>query len=160
MKRKYIFSLAAAAIGSAALAVASAHAAWGFEHHGHHGSGVIRVCIAVMTPTEKAASPSLQSIFGSSGLKTDHQKVEADKEALAEAILGGSATASQVSGDETTLSTDEATLQTAEDSVATQVCGKLTPAELEKALALYKNLLKLRESTREQAHQLFENARP
>ena len=60
MTRKYILSLAAATIGSGLIAVTGAYA-FGFGgHHGHHGSGAARACIAVMNPDQR---DDLKSIF-------------------------------------------------------------------------------------------------
>ena len=160
MKKKYVFSVAAAAIGSAALAVAAAHAAYGFGHHGHHGSGAAKPCVAVMTHDQRMG---LKAIF--KGAKTniiaDHKSVKAAKEALAAAILSGDTTTalSAPDGPESKLSAAELKLQQDEDAAAVTICGKLSSQQLSAAEGLYKNMLKLRESSHEKAREYFKQAR-
>jgi len=160
MKRKYVFSLAAAAIASGALAVATAHA-HGFGHHGHHGSAAVKACIVAMTPQQRE---ELKGIFSTAktGLINDHKTVKTDKENLALAILSGD-NATALVPLEKTLSADEATLKAAEDGVAVQICGMLstTPGgQLAKAKTLYTDLQALRESTHATARADFQAARP
>ena len=86
MTRKYILSLAAATIGSGLIAVTGAYA-FGFGgHHGHHGSGAARACIAVMNHDQR---DGLKSIFkGEKGaFFTDHKAAETAKQDLTLAIL-------------------------------------------------------------------------
>ncbi len=155
MKRKYVFSCAAAAIGSAALAVAAAHAN-GFGHGGHrHGSAAAKACIAVMTHDQRA---NLKSIF--SGEKTtlmsDHQKVASDNQDLTQAILGKT---SDLSTLENNLSAAKLKLLQDEDATATKICATLNPQQLSAAQGLYKNLLTLRQTTHQQAQDYFKQAR-
>jgi len=156
MNRKYVFSVAAAAVGSAALAVTAAHAFGGFGPHGHHhGSPAAKACIAVMTPDQRA---NLKSIFtdAKAGLMSDHQKVQSAKHDLTEAILSKHADLGPL---ENNLSTAKLKLLQDEDAVAVKVCGLLNPKQLSAADGLYKNLLALRQSTHEQARDYFKQAR-
>jgi hypothetical protein len=154
MNRKYIFSLAAAAIGSGVIAIAAAHA-HGFGHHGHHGSGAARACIAVMTPDQRAG---LKGIFGDAktNIIADHKGVAAAKQDLALAILSKNDNLSTL---ESNLATAKSKLQQDEDAAAAKVCGVLNPKQLEAAQGLYKNMLALRESTHKQARAYFMDAR-
>jgi hypothetical protein len=155
MKRKYVLSMAAAAIGSAALAVTAAHA-YGFGHGGHHhGSAAAKACIAVMTHDQRA---NLKTIL--SGEKTtlmsDHQKVRSDKQALTQAILDKTSDLSALEG---TLSTDKQKLLQEEDAVAVKICATLNSQQLSAAQGLYKNMLTLRQNTHQQAREYFKQAR-
>ncbi|HZY58671.1 MAG TPA: hypothetical protein VFE56_02835 [Candidatus Binataceae bacterium] len=154
MKRKYVLSLAAAAIGSGMIAVAAVHA-HGFGHHGHHGSGAARACIAVMTHDQRA---NLKSVFtdAKTELMGDHQKVKAAKEDLTLAILGKK---DDLGALESSLSVAKAKLQQDEDAAAVKVCGLLNPKQLSAAEGLYKNMLTLRETTHKQARDYFKAAR-
>ncbi len=153
MRMKYVFAIAAAAVGSAAIAVAAQ--AHGFGPHGHHGSGAARSCIAVMTPDQRA---NLKTIF--SGAKADiiadHQKVESAKQELALAILNKTG---DVSPQENNLSAARLKLTQDEDAAAAKVCGLLNAKQLSAAEGLYKNMVALRQSTRQQAHEYFKQAR-
>ncbi len=157
MNRKYVFSLAAAVIGSGVIAISAAHA-FGFGHHGHHGSGAAKACIAVMTHDQRTG---LKTIFSDAktDIIADHKSVAEAKHKLELAILGGSATASEVPGLEASLATAKSTLQTEEDKVAAQVCGVLKPAQLSAAEGLYQNLVTLREKTHAEARAYFLDAR-
>lgn len=154
MKRKYVFSMAVAAVGSAALAVAAAHAAYG-GHHGHHGSAAAKACIAVMTKDQRMG---LKTIFSGekTTLKSDHQKLASDEQALTEAILSKT---SDLSGLETTVSNDKKTLVQDQDALAVKICATLNSQQLSAADGLYKNLLALRHSTHQQAREYFKQAR-
>lgn len=156
MKRKYVVSIGAAVVGSAALVVAAAHAHGGFSAHGHHhGSAAAKACIAVMTPDQRG---SLESIFG--GVKTnlmnDHQKVASAKDDLTLGILEKK---DDLSSLENNLSAAKLKLLQDEDAAAAKVCGLLNPKQLGAAEGLYKNMLALRDSTHEQAREYFKQAR-
>ena len=154
MTRKYILSLAAATIGSGLIAVTAAHAFGPGGHGGHHGSGAVKACIAVMNQDQRTG---LKTIFmdEKGTLMPAHQKVHADRQALELAILNKG----DVSVAETTLNTDKAALQTAEDDLAVKICGTLTDKQPAAAVSLYTGLTALRQSTHEQARTLFQNAR-
>jgi hypothetical protein len=157
MTRKHILSLAAATIGSGLIALTSAYAFGPGGGHGHHGSGAIKACIAVMNHDQRSG---LKTIFmdEKGTLMPDHQKVRADKQALNLAIL----TKGDVSGAEATLATDKAALQKEEDALAGKVCGILStgnPNQLKAAQDLYTGLTALHQNTHEQARTLFKNAR-
>jgi hypothetical protein len=155
MTRKYILSLAAATIGSGLIAVTAAHAFGPGGHGHHHGSAAVKACIAVMTPTERA---DLKTIFGDykTDLRTDFQKVRADKEALNVAILTPKG---DVSGAENTLATDQATLQKEADELAGKICGTLNGTQQSQALILYNELTALRKTSHEEARAYFKAAR-
>lgn len=155
MSRKYVLSIAAAAIGSVALAVGAAQAN-GFGHRGHHhGSAAAKACIAVMTHDQRA---NLKSIFsGEKGtLMHDHQTVVSDQQALTQAILNKTSDLSSLEG---TLSSDKQKLLQEEDAVAAKICGSLSAQQLSAAQGLYKNMLALRQSTHQQAREYFKQAR-
>jgi hypothetical protein len=156
MKGKYVFSMAVAAIGSAAVAVAVAHAHGGFGPHGrHHGSPAAKACIAVMTPDQRS---SLKSIFmdAKGNLMSDHQKVQSAKQDLTQAILSKNGDLGPL---EQNLSAAKLKLLQDEDAAAVKVCGLLNPKQLSAAEGLYKNLLSLRQSTHQQAREYFKQAR-
>ncbi len=154
MKGKYILSIAAGVIGSAAIALTAAHAQGGGFHH-HHGSAAARSCIAVMTPDQRS---NLKSIFSDarSTLMTDHQNVRAAKQALTEAILSKNTNLGQL---ESNLSKAQLTLLQDEDAAAVKICGLLNSQQLSAAEGLYKNLSSLRQSTHQQAFEYFKQAR-
>jgi Spy/CpxP family protein refolding chaperone len=154
MKRKYVISLAAAAIGSTALAFTAVHAqGWG-HHGGHrHGFGAAGACIVTMTPAQKEG---LKEIFTSAkpGLKADFETVKTDRQNVDLAILSGGTNLSDL---ETTLSKDELTLQQAKDALATAICKN---ANLSNAKTLYTGLQSQRESNHAAVKELFQAARP
>jgi hypothetical protein len=154
MNRKYIFSLAAAAIGSTALAVTAANAFGGHGGH-HHGSPAARACIAVMTPDQRS---NLKSIFSDakSTLMMDHQKVESAKQDLEVAIF---TKGSDLNTPENNLSAAKLKMLQDQDAAAVKVCGLLNAKQLSAAEDLYKNLVALRQSTHEQARDYFKKAR-
>ncbi len=159
MTRKYILSLAAATIGSGLIAVTGAYA-FGFGgHHGHHGSGAARACIAVMNPGQRA---DLKNIFKGekSTFIADHKAVMTAKQNLTLAILKNpKVDPSTLTGLETALSSAKAKVQADQDSIATQICGSLTGTQQAAALDLYSNMVALRQSTHQQARTIFQNAR-
>lgn len=154
MNRKYILSLAAAAIGSGVIAIGAAQA-HGFGHGGRHGSGAARACIAVMDHDQRAG---LKTIFkdAKTNIIADHKAVGAAKQDLALAILSKKDDLSTL---ETNLATAKSKLQQDEDAAAAKVCGVLNPKQLDAAQGLYKNMLALRESTHKQARAYFMDAR-
>lgn len=154
MNRKYVFSLAAAAIGSGVIAITAAHA-FGGGHHGHHGSGAAKACIAVMTHEQRA---DLKTIFGDAktNIIADHKKVSEAKQELALAILSKKDDLGTL---ESNLSAAKSKLQQDEDAAALKVCGELNPKQLSAAEGLYKNLLTLRENSHKQARDYFKDAR-
>ncbi|HKD65360.1 MAG TPA: hypothetical protein VKB84_00870 [Candidatus Binataceae bacterium] len=155
MKRKYIFSLAAAAVGSVALAAAAVHAE-GFGHHGrHHGSGAVRACIAVMNPTQRANLKTIFTPDEKSTLKGDYEAVKGARNALNLAILGGTTDLSKQEGD---LSAAQSKLLADQDKLAVKICGSIGQPQLGSADTLYKNLAALRESTHEKAHEILKEA--
>ncbi|MGO9451082.1 MAG: periplasmic heavy metal sensor, partial [Candidatus Binataceae bacterium] len=114
MKNLLVVTIAAVGIGT----LAGAAQAKGF--HGHQGSQALRLCMSVMSQSQKA---NLKTIFENSGLKADRQAVWQAKQALTAAILTSPGTNSAaISTAEKNLGSAQATLQTAEDSVAVQVC--------------------------------------
>jgi hypothetical protein len=153
MKGKYVLSIAAGVIGSAAIAVTAAHAHGGFHHH--HGSAAARSCIAAMTPDQRS---NLKSIFSDAkgNLMTDHQNVMAAKQALTEAILSKNPNLGQL---EANLSKAQSTLLQDEDAAAVKICGSLNAQQLSAAEGLYKNMVSLRQSTHQQAREYFQQAR-
>jgi hypothetical protein len=158
MNRKYVISLVAAVLGSAALAVTTVHAegGWGPHHGHHHGFGAAQACIVTMSPTQKAG---LKQIFSSNKdtLKADFKTVKTDRENVQLAILnGGSYNGTSLSNLESTLQTDEGTLQAAKDALATTICNN---ANKTAALKLYTGLQSQRQSNREAIQSLFQAAR-
>jgi len=155
MNRKYVFSLAAAAIGSGVIAISAAHA-YGFGHHGHHGSGAAKACIAVMTHDEKMG---LKTIFSDAktNIIADHKSAAAAKHDLELAIVKNPK--GDFSALETSLANAKSKLQQDQDKVAAEVCGSLNSQQMGAAEGLYKNLLALRESTHSQARAFFKDAR-
>jgi hypothetical protein len=157
MNRKYVISLAAAVLGSAALAATAVHAdgGWGFgDHHGHHGGSLVRkVCLVALPASER---PQVKAIFEKAGpgLKTDFEAVKKDRDALADDILSGND--SGLTGAESTLNNDAATLRSAEEAVTAQICGLLNQEQLGKAKTLYGQL----QANRETVRGYFEAARP
>jgi hypothetical protein len=160
MKRKYLISLAAAAIGSTALTAVHAQ---GFGHqwgHHHHGLGAAGACIATLTQAERQSE--LKPIFtnAKTGLKADFEKVRTDKQNIQMAILsGGTLNDQNLQTLEGTLSTDEATLQSAKDALASSICTA-QGVNLTNAKNLYSGLLAQRKSNHEAVKNLFEAARP
>jgi hypothetical protein len=155
MKRSYLFSLAIAAIGSATLSLGAANAN-GFGHGGHHhGSAAARACIAVMSHDQRSG---LKSIFSAekSTLMGDHQKLMADQQALSQAILSKTSDLSTLEGN---VSTDKQKLLQEQDTIAVKICGTLNSQQLSAAQGLYKNMLALRQTTHQQAHEYFKQAR-
>jgi hypothetical protein len=158
MNRKYVISLAAAVLGSAALAATAVHAdgGWGggFGHHGRHGGSLVRKVCLVALPADK--HPEVKGIFEKAGpgLKTDFETVKKDREAVADAIL--SRNDSGLTSAENTLNTDAATLRSAQEAVTAQICGLLDQDQLGKAKTLYGQL----QANRETVHGYFEAARP
>ncbi len=156
MNRKYVLSIAAGVIGSAAIAVAAAHAHGSFGHHGHHhGSPAAKACIAVMTPDQRAG---LKSIFtdAKTTLMSDHQKVASAKQDLTLAILTKKDDLSPL---ENNLSAASLKMLQDQDAAAAKVCGLLNPKQLSAAEGLYKNMVSLRQSSHQQAHEYFKQAR-
>jgi hypothetical protein len=154
MTRKYILSLAAATIGSGLIAVTGAYA-FGFGgHHGHHGSGAAKACIAVMNHDQR---DGLKTIFkGEKGtFFTDHKAAETAKQDLALAILNKG----DVSTAENNLSAAKLKVLQDQDAVAAKICGQLNAQQLSAAQNLYKNMTALRQSSHEQARTIFQNAR-
>jgi len=121
--RKWIAPIAAALIGTGFLAASAFAYGEGGGGHGHHhgGSSAKGLCISVMTPAHRA---SLKTTLGSSWetLKADSEAVHSDKSAITQDILSSKS----VTTDEGTLAKDEGKLQSAKDSLASQVCGKVS----------------------------------
>lgn len=144
-------SLAMAGVITAMLApMAFAH---GFR--GHRGASAIMPCMAVAQPQQKA---NLKQMFANAKqtLKTDHQNVKTAKNALSEAILSGS---KDVSAQEGAVSKAELQMLHDRDTIATQFCGQLSPAQLNAASTLYKNMRTLHEQSRAQAKSYLETAK-
>jgi hypothetical protein len=156
MNRKWIAPIAAALIGTGFLVAtvfAYGEGGGGRGHH-HGGSSAMGLCISVMTPAQKA---SLLTSLGSSWetLKADSETVRSDKAAITHDILYGNS----VTTDETNLAAAESALQSAKDSLASQVCGKVS--KLAAVQNLYNELqgLQVQEKTlHQQAHTDFKTA--
>ena len=145
-------SLALAGVITAMLAPA-AFAQGGRGHRG--GGSAMMPCMAVAQPEQKA---QLKQIFAGAKqtLKTDRQNVKTARSALTEAILSGR---KDVGAQEAALSKAELTMQHDRDTMATQFCGQLSPAQREAASTLYKNMSKLREQSHAQARSYIEAAK-
>jgi hypothetical protein len=138
------------------IAVGAATDAHAFgTHGGMHHSGAIMPCVAVMTQAQKA---NLKTVFGSqkATLRSDWQNVASVRKALTTAILSGS---KDVSKEETALNTARQQLVKDKDALAMQVCGQLSPSQLQAASTLFTNLSNLHESTHSQARQYFRQAK-
>jgi hypothetical protein len=154
MTRKGVLSLAAVTIGAGLLAVGTA-SAFGFGHHGHHGSGAARACLAVMPKDQR---PQLKSIFTKYGptLKADRKAVFEAKQAVEQGILTKSSDLATLEGN---LATAKTNLQHEEDLVAGDICGLLNMTQLGAADNLYNELVALRENTHKQAREDVQKAR-
>jgi hypothetical protein len=136
--------------GAAILALAAS--AQAFSGHGghHHGSPALAACMAVAPQSTKA---NLHSTFKGSSLWADKQAVETAKNNLAQQILAKNTSLGQY---EAALSSAQLKVIQDEDSIATGVCGQLSPTQLAAASTLYTNLQNNRQTVRgyfQTAHQ-------
>jgi hypothetical protein len=153
---KIAFSVTAGLLAMGVLGMgAYAHAFGGTGAYGRHRGTAITPCVVVMTPQQKA---NLQSLFSSQKgtLKTDRESVAAARKALTAAILSGS---SDVSSQETALNSAQLQLVKDGDNMAKQVCGQLTPSQLQAASTLFTNLSNLHATTHSQAAEYFQQAK-
>lgn len=152
--KRYLLSVAAAAVTTGLLALGGS--AQAFEgHRGHFGSQALHACLAT---TPRAQKANLKQIFAGEKqtLQTDRQNVRTAQKALTSAILSGS---KDVSSQESALVSAKQQQLKDQDSLAVQVCGQLTPAQLSAAETLYNNLSTLHETTHQQARTYFQAAR-
>ena len=146
--------LQGAAVVTAGVFFATSGYAQGFAGH-HHGNSAMRICIRLMSSSQKA---DLKQTFstGTQSLQSERQTVVSAKQALTSAILSGS---KDVSSLESVLATAQQQLQKDEDSAAAQVCGQLSSTQLMAAQNLFKNLAALHTNTRQQAKTYFQQAK-
>jgi hypothetical protein len=139
--RKFSGLIAAFAAGAILGAVGYVQAYSG--HHGHHhGSAALSACLAAAPQSVKA---NLWSTMKGSSLWTDKKAVWTAKQNLAQGIL---AQTNPLTPLETALSAAQLKALQDQDALAQNVCGQLTPAQLQAANTLYTNLQANRQTVR------------